>query len=95
MRLFSTVPLLALGALAACTPAEMQRGGVSATPAGSVPATVAPSLPLAEVPSQLLEQVVAAAADRAGIEPAAVEVLTAEAVTWSDGSLGCPERGMM
>jgi len=33
------------------------------------------------------------AADRAGIDPADVEVVTNEAVTWSDGSLGCPQEG--
>lgn len=33
------------------------------------------------------------AADRAGLDAADVEVVTNEAVTWSDGSLGCPEPG--
>ena len=30
-----------------------------------------------------------------GIEPDAVTVVDARAVTWPDGSLGCPEPGMM
>jgi hypothetical protein len=34
-------------------------------------------------------------AERLGIEPDAVTVVDARAVTWPDGSLGCPEPGMM
>jgi hypothetical protein len=43
----------------------------------------------------MLEQVVADAASGAGVDPSDVRVVTAESVTWSDGSLGCPEPGMM
>lgn len=32
---------------------------------------------------------------RTGQAPAALELLSAEPVTWSDGSLGCPQPGMM
>ena len=35
------------------------------------------------------------AARRTGLKRAELEVLSAEAVTWSDGSLGCPQPGMM
>ena len=35
------------------------------------------------------------AASRTGIKRTELEVLSAEAVTWSDGSLGCPQPGMM
>jgi hypothetical protein len=34
-------------------------------------------------------------AGRLGVEESAIEVVSAEAVTWSDGSLGCPQPGMM
>jgi hypothetical protein len=34
-------------------------------------------------------------AGRLGIEPDAVTVVEALAVTWPDGSLGCPQPGMM
>lgn len=37
------------------------------------------------------EQVVADAAEAAGVDTDAVEVVTAEEVTWPDGALGCPE----
>ena len=35
------------------------------------------------------------AASRTGLLPEAIKVLSAERVTWSDGSLGCPSPGMM
>ncbi len=33
-------------------------------------------------------------AQRLGIDPAAIEVVVWDAVTWSDGSIGCPQPGM-
>ena len=42
----------------------------------------------------MLAALVEDAARGAGVDPSAVEVVTAEAVTWNDGSLGCPEPGM-
>lgn len=35
------------------------------------------------------------AAIRTGLPSADLQVLSAESVTWSDGSLGCPEEGVM
>lgn len=35
------------------------------------------------------------AARRTGLERTELEILSADAVTWSDGSLGCPQPGMM
>lgn len=43
----------------------------------------------------VVDAAVAELADELGIDPADVEVVVAEPVTWSDGSLGCPEPGMM
>jgi hypothetical protein len=34
-------------------------------------------------------------AGRLGVDPADITVVTAEEVTWRDGSLGCPRPGMM
>lgn len=48
-----------------------------------------------EVPAGLIEQARADAARRAGVPPEDVEILIAEAVTWNDGSLGCPQPGVM
>jgi hypothetical protein len=38
---------------------------------------------------------VADLADRLGVEESIITVASVEEVTWSDGSLGCPEPGMM
>ena len=43
----------------------------------------------------MLDRIRADAAQRAGVALDQVKVLTVESVTWSDGSLGCPEPGMM
>jgi hypothetical protein len=51
--------------------------------------------PIGEVPQALLEQILTNAADLADVDIEEIEVLRAEAITWNDGSLGCPEPGMM
>jgi hypothetical protein len=38
---------------------------------------------------------VADLARRLGVEPSAITVATVEEVTWRDGSIGCPQPGMM
>jgi hypothetical protein len=43
----------------------------------------------------ILDPVVADAATRLGVPPAAVAVVSVDAVTWSDGALGCPKPGGM
>lgn len=40
------------------------------------------------------ELVLVDAASRIGIDKASVKLESAEAVTWPDGSLGCPQPGM-
>jgi hypothetical protein len=47
-----------------------------------------------EVPEAKIALAVADLAQRTGVDPAAVTVVSAEAVEWSDGSLGCPQPGM-
>ncbi len=47
-----------------------------------------------EVPSALLAEIVADAALRSGVAEAGIVVVRGESVTWSDGSLGCPQPGM-
>lgn len=71
----------------------------SARPTASVPegvATVPPSgQPVTgEVPEAVLASLLEDAAARTGADPATARILRAEAVTWSDGSLGCPEPDM-
>lgn len=55
---------------------------------------MAPTIPSGEVPADLLADVLTQAADTAGVDLSEVSLVTAEAVTWSDGSLGCPQAGM-
>lgn len=43
----------------------------------------------------VVDAAVAQLAGELGVDPEDVEVVVAEPVTWSDGSLGCPEPGMM
>jgi hypothetical protein len=47
------------------------------------------------VPSEIVTAALADAATRTGAKVADVTVVAAEPVTWSDGSLGCPEPGLM
>lgn len=44
--------------------------------------------------SSLVEAVLADAARRTGLPLASLKVASATAVTWADGSLGCPAPGM-
>ena len=46
-----------------------------------------------EVPSDLLESIMADATSRVATESSII-VVRAQSVTWSDGSLGCPEPGV-
>ena len=82
--------------LAGC--AATDKGG--STPPGSSPASrsfkAAPSSTAVtgEVPNELLDALIEEASLDAGVDASEVEVFTAEAVTWNDGSLGCPQPGM-
>jgi hypothetical protein len=89
---------------AACATGSGASPEESGTPDASRPTRSAPELstvppsdaPMTgEVPAEILADLVADAAQRSDTEPDAVEVIQAEAVTWNDGSLGCPEPGMM
>jgi len=60
------------------------------TPAPSTPGSPAPSTP-AQGP---VEQAKTDLAGRLGIGVGEVTLVSAEEVTWSDGSLGCPQPGM-
>jgi hypothetical protein len=98
-----TLPFLAVGTflLAACA---LQTGDPGPTPGSSRPVRTAPPLVtvppsdepvIGEVPAEIMDRLVADASDRTGVDVAAVEVVQAAAVTWNDGSLGCPEPGML
>ena len=86
---------LALAACAAQSGASQSHDGRpawSAPDLQTVPPSDAPGM--GEVPADVLADLFADAAERTATESDAVEVVQAEAVTWNDGSLGCPEPGM-
>jgi hypothetical protein len=67
------------------------RSGAAVEPVSSESAPAA----IGEVPEALMAEMLADAAERTGVDIEALEVRRAEAETWNDGSLGCPEPGMM
>lgn len=103
--LFRAGGLLATALLAACTAAP----GASPTPAlPEATARITPRLPavqtvppspvpiVGEVPAVLVDAARADLAAQIGADAAtAAEIVVAEAVTWPDGSLGCPVPGEM
>ena len=66
-----------------------------AAPAG--PATRPTPVPAAAMgaPAGIIDAARADAARRSGLAPAQLQVVAAESVTWADGSLGCPRKGML
>jgi hypothetical protein len=101
MRRTAHVPAIALATLllAACATSLGSPDGRATAPTRSVPplATVpASDAPvIGEVPAGILAGVLADAAERAGAAEDDIEIVEAVAMTWSDGSLGCPEPGML
>lgn len=60
-----------------------------------VPSSSEPPAVTGEVPEGLLDEIIADAAERLDVEASEIVVVRAEAVTWPDGSLGCPEPGVV
>jgi hypothetical protein len=88
-------PILAAVALVALAACSAGGGAASTRPSGASPAaSVSPAASL-DVAADVVDPVVADAAARAGVAPDQATVVSAEAMTWSDGSLGCPEPGML
>lgn len=96
------VAALLASLVVACTAPAGATSGQTATPSdpGSRPSGPVSIPPSGEavpgtVPEALLERIIAAAAVVARVDPSAVMVVSTEAVTWNDGSLGCPKPGVM
>jgi hypothetical protein len=94
----TTFLLVVFAVVAAACGADLEPSAEPTTTAANVPSTTdteVTTMPTTE-PGQL--PIVAPArvdlAERLGVEPEEIEVVTAERVTWPDGSLGCPEPGM-
>jgi hypothetical protein len=71
-------------------------GGCSAASSSVQPSQVPGGSPSGNIalPTSVIEPVVADIAKLAGIPADQVTVISAEAVTFPDGSLGCPQPGM-
>jgi hypothetical protein len=103
-RTLSTpIPLVLALILAGCARPLAGSPSPDATTQPSRPVVTAPDLPTVppssepvtgEVPPDVMADLIADAVDRTGVEPEAIEVVQAAAVTWNDGSLGCPEPDM-
>ena len=78
---------------------QREEVGMTLAPAGpevpeQVP-TVEPGPVTGEVPQDLLDAILDDAEARSGIKPDGITIVRAEAVIWNDGSLGCPEPGVV
>jgi len=90
--LHSTVRATKLIPVTPCDPVIPGRQvipGEQVTPPGDLSAPVT-----GEVPTNLLEEMRADLVQRSGVAQEAILVIRDQAVTWSDGSLGCPQPGV-
>ena len=88
------IPLLAACAVGSGSPAASERANPS--PEIAIPSqATTPSGGSGGLPAGMLDEVTALAEEETGVDRSEIEVVLAEAVTWSDGSIGCPEEGMV
>lgn len=73
--------------------APSERPGTSIGPRPTFAPTSAPVT--GEVPAAVMTAVLADLSTKTGKDASTATVVTAEAVTWPDGSLGCPQPGVM
>lgn len=83
MRILRIALLATVWVAAGCSAAAASREPGSLTPSGS-----------GGLPASVVDPVVADIARIAGVSAAQVTIVSAEAVTFPDGGLGCPEPGM-
>ena len=77
------------------TPSMSDDGAAAAPGAGDEEQTMpSANVETAGIPGDILNSVLDDAAQKLGVAPDTLVVTKAEAVTWPDGSLGCPEPGM-
>jgi hypothetical protein len=92
--LLATVTLLVLVACDIHASASPMLTGTPHTSNSPALPTSTPT-PVSAVPQEILDQLLDEAASLAGVPRDQLTIERAEAVTWGDGSLGCPEPGMM
>jgi hypothetical protein len=93
----SSLLVLFLGCMAGCACSRVEPGSEEAVGPGAEVSDVTEASPAMSpgVPAALLEAALADAANRTTMTRTEITVVSAAAVTWSDGSAGCPEPGMM
>lgn len=87
--------------VAACAP--LSTTTPSTPPDLTTPVQSTSTLPAQEEPmpqpdltaSPIVQQAMADLAERLGVDPAEITVVRVEEVDWPDGSLGCPQPGML
>lgn len=100
MRSHVFAPLAALVSalvLTACASGGVATPSAVEQPVSNSPVTEetpAATMPTADITEAGLAALLSSAAEEAGVDLDEVRVVTAEEVTWSDGSLGCPQPDM-
>jgi hypothetical protein len=85
--------LAALIVTAACTSSGSAVGsGSTGEPGSASPPDMSGGTAL---PAAIIDPIVADAAARLAVDPSTVKIVAAEARTYGDGSLGCPQPGEM
>jgi hypothetical protein len=96
MLRYSLAMLAALVVIAACTSSDSEGGSGSIGSAAPSPdGSSEPGMSGAALPAAIIDPIVADAAAALGVDPSAVKVVSAEARTYGDSSLGCPRPGEM
>jgi hypothetical protein len=89
--------LAAVWVVSACSTASSSEGPGSLTPSSVQPSQEPAANPSGtiDLPTSVIDPVVADVARRAGVPVDQVTVVSAEEMTFPDGSLGCPVPGMV
>lgn len=98
--LWAGIALLLTGCTLAATPGGASSSTSTDGPAPAAPVVIPPAatpsggVSVTGIPGDLLNGILDDASQRTGLATDSLLVARAEAVTWNDGSLGCPEPGM-
>lgn len=94
-RTCSTAGLVLCGLLFGACTADAPAGAPQETPVVTQAPPQPTTIPAQQSLRMVVDAVLADAAMRTGRPIEELEVVSAQSVTWSDGSLGCPQPGMM
>jgi len=100
---FATVTLVFTFVVSACSAAaspatsstvEVPPRPADQNPPGRIPVSPTPVPVTGEVPQPIIDAALALLANKVGSAAETATLVVAEAVTWPDGSMGCPEPGV-